>query len=253
MKKIDTVGLIKYNKFGSKMTIIKYRNANDIDILFEEYNWITKHSSYNNFKNGLIKCPYDKSIYGLGYIGEGKYKSRKDGKMTKCYSEWIGMMQRCYDSVSLEKNSTYKDCEVEEYFFNFQNFGKWFEKNYYECNEEQMHLDKDILVKGNKVYSPDTCIFVPQTINKLFVKCDKARGSLPIGIYYDKERDKYTAGCHFNGKRKFLGRFDTPEEAFAIYKQFKENTIKQIADEYKDLIPEKLYNAMYKYEVEIND
>ena len=116
-----------------------------------------------------------------------------------------------------------------------------------------MNLDKDILIKGNKVYGPDTCIFVPQDINKLFTKRNNNRGNYPIGVSYNKQQKKYKSYCNTNSKQNFLGYYDTPEEAFTIYKQFKENYIKQVADEYKNHIPEKLYNAMYEYEVEIDD
>ena len=123
-----------------------------------------------------------------------------------------------------------------------------------------MHLDKDILCKGNKIYSPETCIFVPNNINILFVKRDKMRGEYPIGVNYHKQHKKLYVSCGIinkdnKHKQKFLGLFplDKPFQAFYTYKQFKENYIKQVADEYRDLIPQKLYEAMYSYEVEIND
>ena len=76
------------------------------------------------------------------------------------------------------------DCSVYEGWHNFQNFAKWYEDNYYEIEEEQMHLDKDILVKGNKVYSPDTCVFVPETINGLFVKSNAITFFTRITSFY---------------------------------------------------------------------
>ena len=120
-----------------------------------------------------------------------------------------------------------------------------------------MCLDKDILFKGNKIYSPDTCVFVPNRINNLFTKRQNDRGEYPIGVYYHKS--KFNPQCSiyadFNKKykQKHLGTFDTPEEAFHKYKKFKEQYIKEVAEEYKDLIPTKLYEAMCKYVVEIND
>ena len=122
-----------------------------------------------------------------------------------------------------------------------------------------MHLDKDILYKGNKIYSPENCCFIPYRINLLFTKSDKTRGEYPIGITYDKRSDKIMVQCntHENNKSKkvHLGSFplNRPFQAFYAYKTFKENYIKQVADEYKNLIPKKLYEALYKYKVEIND
>jgi hypothetical protein len=110
-----------------------------------------------------------------------------------------------------------------------------------------MAIDKDILIKGNKIYSPETCIFVSRKINSLFVKCNKSRGQSPIGVC--KHGKKYYVRCSSMG----IGSFKTIEEAFNAYKQYKEDYIKQVADEYKNKIPKKLYDALYKYEVEITD
>lgn len=250
---MNRIGEINYNNFGSKMKIIEYRNAKDIDIYFEEYNWTFKHSRYDHFKNGSIICPYEKRFRGVGYLGEGKYKFRENNKETKCYHEWMRMLERGYSKLWKEKYQTYKDCYVCEEWLNFQNFAEWYEENYYEIKNEKMCLDKDILYKRNKIYSPKTCVFVPQRINKIFTKADIKRGKYPIGVYEHKN-GKYISQCEFNnGKKRYLGCYSTIEEAFNVYKIEKESYIKQIANEYKSYIPEKLYDAMYKYEVEIND
>ena len=137
---------------------------------------------------------------------------------------------------------------------NFQNFAKWVEDNYYECNGEKMCIDKDILVKGNKIYSPSTCIFVPKSINSLFISGKTTRGGLPIGVSISKSTGKFRASCgNSHNESIYLGCYNTPQEAFNVYKNFKEMVVKQIADEYKPYIPKKLYDAMYNYEVEITD
>ena len=169
------------------------------------------------------------------------------------------MLERCYDPKLHEKESTYKGCTVEDYLLNFQHMCEWLEINYYEVPGERMHLDKDILCKGNKVYSREICIFVPQRINKLFTKSDKSRGDYPIGLYPRKKDNVLVVKCSIieNGEKnkKYLGRFPLHqvEEAFLTYKRFKENYIKQVADEYKNSIPDKVYQALYNYEVEITD
>ena len=121
-----------------------------------------------------------------------------------------------------------------------------------------MELDKDILVKGNKIYSPETCIYMPQTINTLFVKKDRNRGKLAIGTTRRKN-GKYMAQCNLinpetgKSKLKNLGYYNTELEAFKVYKYYKEKNIKEVADYFKKEIPSELYNAMYRYEVEITD
>ena len=167
------------------------------------------------------------------------------------------MIQRCYDLKYQKKEPTYKNCTVEDYLLNFQHMGEWINENYYEVPGEKMHLDKDILCKGNKTYSRDTCIFVPQRINKLFTKRDNDRGDCPIGVS-DLPSGNYQAYCNDGyGKSIYLGSYSSKQETFQVYKQYKEKLIKEVIDSYEGVIPEPFYSrlreAMYNYEVEIDD
>ena len=255
--KIDKTGEIGHNTFGSKMVIKEYRKYSDIDIYFPEYNWTFKHVQYNKFKNGNIKCPYEPRYYGVGYLGEGKYITTENGKLKREFVIWYSMLKRCYDPKVREKRPTYKGCKVEDYLLNFQHMGEWIDENYYEVPGERMHLDKDILHKGNKVYSRETCIFVPQRINNLFTKRDNARGDSPIGVY-PLPLGNYKAYCKNGyGKLDYLGTYNSEEEAFQVYKNYKEKVIKEVIDSYEGIIPEPFYSklrmAMYNYKVEIDD
>lgn len=256
--KIDKTGEESINNFGSKIVIVNYRKYSDIDVYFPEYNWTFKNAHYSSFKKGNVKCPYEQRYYEIGYFGEGKYKVSENGKTTRYFNAWYNMLKRCYSEKYYNKNLTYTNCEVDEDWLNFQNFAKWYKENYYEIEGEQMELDKDILCKHNKIYSPETCIFVPHGINALFTKSDKTRGDSCIGTYHRKNY-KYQAYCRMinpktgKSKREHLGFYNTQEKAFEIYKYYKERNIKDVADYYKDVIPQKLYNALYEYEVEIND
>ena len=253
------IGEENYNNLGSKMVIKEYRTATDMDVYFPKYDWIFKGARYSNFKIGKISCPYEPSVLNKGYFGEGKYSSRdENGCKTKCYNKWRGMLQRCYDDKYQEKHPSYKGCQVEDCLLNFQNFGEWFDENYYEIEDETMCLDKDILNKGNKIYSKDNCIFVPNDINVLFTKSDKIRGDCPIGVTYRKRYNIYEVYCNRGHKQNvYLGRYNTPEEAFQVYKSYKEKVIKDTIDSYEGIIPEphcsKLKEAMYNYKVEITD
>ena len=257
MRKIDRIGEERVNNFGSKMIIKEYRGAKDIDVHFPEYKWTAKHVQYDNFKKGSIKCPYEPRIYGVGYIGEGKYKAFENGKHTDEYNIWYDVLMRCYDPRCQERYPTYKGCEIENYLLNFQHMGEWIDRNYYEVPGEQMHLDKDILCKGNKIYSRETCIFVPQKINSLFVKSDKSRGKDPIGVTELPSGNYVAQCCDGNGKIINLGTYSNKEEAFQVYKEHKEKNIKETIDSYKGKIPEPFYSrlktAMYNYKVEIDD
>lgn len=251
MKLENRKGEKAYNNFGSIMIIHEYRNNKDIDIYFPEYNWIYKNNRYVNFKRGTVSCPYEPRVYSKGYIGEGSYSSRDINGKLRIYDTWNNMLQRCYDEDHRYKNKSYHDCYVCDEWLNYQNFAEWYENNYYEINDELMHIDKDILIKNNKMYSPETCIFVPQRINNLFTN-NKSNRNIYLGVYRCSNT-LYKSTCNVICGQKHLGYFKTPEEAFVAYKEFKENLIKQVADEYKGLIPDILYDAMYNYEVEITD
>jgi hypothetical protein len=253
--KIERVGIKGKNSFDSIMEIVQYNNNRDLLVKFEKGN--TVHSNWRAFCKGEIRNPYDKSVYKMGFLGEGEYKTQINRKQTPQYKSWSSMLYRCYNSKYHEKQPTYIGCTVSEEWLNYQNFAKWYDQNYYEFDDETMHLEKDILIKGNKVYSPETSLFVPQFINNIFVKSNSTRGDLPIGVTLNKRNNKCISQLiqTINGvkTKSVLGTCLSKEDAFYLYKKHKENYIKQIAEEFKDKIPEKLYDAMLRYEVEITD
>lgn len=249
---LERIGQIRENRFGSIMKVVEYIRAGDIVVEFERGNRV--HTTWSSFNKGEVRNPYDRSVFGIGYIGIGKYKPNVEGRQTLSYSVWTGMMERCYSSNKSSRYPTYSDCKVTEEWHNFQNFASWFEENYYKVGNEKMELDKDIKSKGNKLYCPKLCMFVPKKINLLFVKKDAKRGNLPIGVCYYKRDKNYQADCKdHNSKATHLGRFKTPLEAFEAYKFFKECVIKKVANQYKNKIPQDLYDSLIKYQVEITD
>lgn len=257
-KFIDRTGERFITNEGYEIVIIDYKGTTNITIQFQdEHKIILEHKTYQNCKNGNVKNPYHPSVYGVGFIGVGKYSASENGEPTDAYKDWHRIMTSGYRAKEKERYPTYKDVIVNLEIHNFQNFAEWRDNNYYEIEGEQMELDKDILVKGNKEYRFDRMIYVPHRINSLFIKSDAVRGNYPIGVCYDKVSGKYIAQCSItknNRKRRiYLGYYNTPEEAFLVYKEFKEAYIKEVADEYKERIPDRLYKAMYAWEVEIDD
>lgn len=243
----DRVGEEADSKFG-KAKILEYFNNNNITIQFED-GTIVKETRYSHFKEGKVRNPNKPTFYNKGYLGQGAYKTHQDGIETYAYSTWSRMIRRGYSELESDKNPTYKDVYVCDEWHNFQNFAKWHEENY----TEGFSLDKDVLIKGNKVYSPETCCFIPQDVNMLLVKANSIRGKYPIGVNYSKINKKYIASYNVDNKKIYIGSFDTPEEAFQAYKIKKEEHIKNIAEKYKGLISERVYQALKNYTVEITD
>ena len=259
-KSINKTGEVNYNSHGLKMWIKEYRNSQDIDIEFED-GYIALNKNYGNFKRGKILNPNRASVLGVGIKGDistmNKLSDNGKYERDKSYKAWHAMLVRCYDKNFKSNFVTYECCKVCDEWLYYPNFKKWYDENYYEIEGKIMCLDKDILVKNNKIYSPETCIFVPNDINVLFVRRETKRGKYPIGV--SRMNNKYYININytFNGfKSKYNYEnimFDTPEKAFYAYKEAKEEYIRYIADQYKDLIPDKLYEAMYNWKVEITD
>jgi hypothetical protein len=162
------------------------------------------------------------------------------------------ILRRLFKDNSIQKNSSYTDSTISDDWLDFNSFHSW-AVNQVGHQYKDWHIDKDILVKGNKHYSSETCCFVPLRVNILFTTRASKRGAFPIGVHQDSQSSKYIAACRDGSKRVMLGRYSSPEEAFKVYKAFKENVIKSVAEEYKSIIDPKVYDAMISYEVEITD
>lgn len=188
-----------------------------------------------------------KLVAGVGY-NDGTYPSVK----VKEHALWRSMLARCYKEENLIKKPAYRGCSVSENFKNYTYFYEWCNKQI-GFNTKGWSLDKDLLFKGNKLYSEDTCVFVPMEINNVIVKADSLRGDYPIGVFYDKERQKFQTRMWVNNKPKFLGRYETVDEAFQTYKTNKEKHIKGMAETWKDVIDFRAYEALVNYKVEITD
>lgn len=256
------IGEVFTNKYNENYTIIEYENASNVKIKFDN-GYILNKTTYDSVKLKRCANPYTKTVHNIGYIGEGEYSPmyiNGDGKYrnTNQYAIWNGMLNRCYNPKYHEKKPTYIRCTVCEEWLNFQVFSKWYDENYYQIENEVMQIDKDIICKGNKIYSPNTCCFVTIKINSMFTKCDKARGQEYIGVTKKNNKFEMKLSMSINNDRKRIIEcgFNTSLEAHLAYKQAKEEYIQQIANEYKSKyiqFPERLYNAMMLYQVEITD
>lgn len=186
----------------------------------------------------------DKLLYGVG-LNDYDSKINVNGKILKFYKVWQSMLSRCYDFKCHSRYPAYIGCSVCKEWHSLTAFKKWFDENYIEGYE----LDKDILVEGNRIYSPETCCFVPKEINRLFENRSKRLyydKQLPIGIQFDKYRGKYLAEITINGKRKYVGRFNTINEAYECREIEKRYLISKFIEEYyrSNKITKKVYEAI---------
>lgn len=237
----NRLGEVRKNKFGTEMKIIAYRRYDDIDVQFlDKDGYIFKHQIYANFKSGGIKNPYDRCIFGIGYLGEGDAQQK-----TQVGYCWRGMLERCYcDRMKKIHPAYYGISTVCEKWLNFQVFAKWYNENVYQVGTERMHLDKDILFEGNKIYSPDTCLIVPQSINEIFHSSGKKKkdADLPYTIIR-AARGRFAVS--YRGKA--LGVYDTVEEASNVYLKSKRDYIRQKVESMKNELPDKVKEALLSW------
>ena len=191
-------------------------------------------------------------IQGIG-INDFDAKVTENRKNLKEYRLWTSMLQRCYSPNIHEKRVHYADCMVSENFKSYSYFYEWCQKQI-GFDKDNYQLDKDIMIRGNKLYSEDTCCFVPRDINVLFTNRKALRGKYLIGASLQKRTGRFQASCKDGtGKLKYLGIFPTQEQAFEAYKAFKESIVKRLANEYNGLIDDRVYHALMNYTVEITD
>ena len=237
------------NRCG-KCTIIEYRKSCDITVKFHNPDCTVKCSLFD-LQKGEVLNPLYPLVQGEGYRGI-REPLIKDAYL---YNIWAVMLQRGFCKLTKEKFPTYRDATVCKEWLDFQVFAEWC-YNQKGCKSvdklgNKFQLDKDILVKDNKTYSPDTCCFVPKYINTLLTKSKRGRGS-PVGVYPNRNGTFTTKLLTFN-KRVYLGTFTTSDEAFSVYKKFKELHIKDTANIWKDRIDLKTYESLINWEVLITD
>ena len=162
-----------------------------------------------------------------------EYRGRTEGKQNiellwACpfYNRWKGLIERCYSQRYQKKNPTYVGCTVHEDWKYFSNFKSWMQTQDWEGKQ----LDKDILVRGNKVYGPTTCVFVTQELNKFFKGAYKKEGATLQGAYFRKDNSKYQVCCkQLDGTNKYLGQYDTEEEANCVWIEARKKLFQELA------------------------
>ena len=247
----DCVGKVCKSKSSGDFKVLKYNNAKEVEIQFLKTGFETTVQLVH-IKSGNVKDPYLPSVCGVGILG-AKYQITINGILTKEYTLWCSMLKRCYSNAYKKRQPTYEGCEVSNNFKSYEYFYEWCNKQV-GFNNKDWQLDKDLLTKGNKVYNENVCVFLPQEINLMPIKCTASRGKYLIGVSWSKTNKAFVAQVRKNkGKSEHLGCFKTEIEAFNAYKEAKESFIKEQAEKWKSQIDIRAYNALMNYQVEITD
>lgn len=184
-------------------------------------------------------------LFGVGFVGEGFYKARYLKKYTTEYETWYAMIRRCYSLMHLERAPSYEGCKVDERWFNFQVFAQWYcEQKMY--GQKGWELDKDIITKGNKIYSPETCCLLPKKINSMIAIDRVSNGRYPVGVsssYANKNPFRVKAAG------AYVGHYSNLEDAVRSYKTAKELSVKQAALQFKDDLDVRVFDALMLWAV----
>ena len=252
LKKAEYEGKIYPTNSYGDVVVLEYSNVRDVTIKFLNTGNVRKTAT-SELKKGEIRDNEAFPVYVVG-IMDVPNELRRGQPNPREYSIWNGIRQRCYNENNRDKLMSYKDVEMSENFKIYSYFKEWCHKQI-GFNEEGWQLDKDILSKGVKLYSEDTCCFVPAEITTLILKADRIRGNYPMGEspHTSKVHKRFSARVSKNGKYKRFGSYLTPEEAFVVYKREKEKHIKEVANKWKDQIDPRVYEALMNWEVSIDD
>lgn len=230
---------------GGSITVLEKRSRYEILIKHNDEHGHEMWTRQDAIEKGMVKNPFYPDVQGVGYIGVGKYVASKDYKVTEEYNRWVSMMQRGYSGDFKIKNPTYKDCTVCEEWSNFQVYAEWHtsQKGY----GKGFDLDKDILIEGNKHYSPETCCLVPAQINRAFTEQTNKRSGLPKGVRKNISGNYSVAVCS-EGKQEYVGTFKAIEEASKAYSKAKNVKCKELALRYKEDLDERVFLALMSRE-----
>ena len=185
-----------------------------------------------------MKSRRAKKVHGVG-VNDADYTVRPIvfGKQVVCpfYETWTHMLKRCYDPKYHAKRPTYIGCSVAPEWYSFMAFRAWMIERDWVGRE----LDKDLLIPGNKVYGPHTCVFIPHMLNSFMCDSAAARGEWPIGVGWNKKNGKFRARCRnpFSGKQEYLGYFTCPDAAHEAWRARKHELSLQLAAEQTDPRP----------------
>ena len=181
------------------------------------------------------------TVQGKGYLGSGKHKVKIAGNMTKPYRAWGNMLERCYSELMHKQCPTYSDATVCPDWLNYQTFAEWF-INAPNSTEKGFQLDKDLIIPGNREYSPHACSFVPQVISGLLRGHKRNLTGLPIGV--QAAGDSYRSQISINGTLKRLGTFSTVSEAHSAYCTAKRLHVQNCAEDYEHVLDPMVYSYL---------
>lgn len=221
---------------GCRVIVVKINNSKSIDVMFDDEHRHIANVQLRNLRSKSVKNPYLPDVFDVGYIGVGKYLSKKNGERTEAYARWVNMLGVCYNTHRNPKSASYMGCFVNPVWHNFQNFAEWYETH--PSKGKGYELDKDIIKENNREFSPDHCLLVPKEINILFKKDYTKTSNLPKGV--NAVRERFRASAY----GKHIGYFDTADEAHEAFNKKRKQMIIKTALEWQDQLDQRAFDVI---------
>lgn len=231
-----------HNTSGGLCKIIKYNKAHDVVVEFE--NGYVGSFQLRKILNGNVRNPYHENFK---LVGVGVCDISTKG-LERLHNVWSGVVYRTTGRV---ETTTYKDAKICDSWLVFSNFVKDLEGmvGFKHGNDFDWHLDKDLLIKGNKLYSKETCCLVPREVNNLLINSKKDCSISKQGVHWSNSKNRFVAQLSTSEGRKFLGHFKDEQSAYDAYKKAKESHVKLVANKYKGVIDHRVYENLMSWEL----
>lgn len=234
-------GTIFQTKNSGPCTLLYHIKGRDCVVEFPS--GFTRQVEYRNLEKGAVKDPFYPTVHGKGYTGIGPYRISKGKVVERAYIKWANILSRCY--IRRPITAPWEDVEVCDEWLNYQNFARWYEGNF-KYYMDGWEIDKDLIDKNSKIYSPDTCVFLPKEINGALIS--NVRGSTYTGATFRPLTNNWVAAVWHEDGFKTSNVFNTEQEALDFQKSSKEFKVRKLADKWKDLLSDKAYQALQSWE-----
>lgn len=247
VKGVEPGMIFPTNGYGDVL-VMEVKNAFEVRVIFMEYPYETVvHAS--NIRNGGIKNKMRPSVHGIGFIGVGPYRAWDGKKCTRAYSVWVDMLDRVYTPENELIAAWYKDTSVHSDWHNFQVFAEWYYRqiNRFGSVPFRWNIDKDLMIPGNRVYSAETCVVVPASINMLMTDHSAGRGVYPMGVTSQTNGKSFKVVMTAYGQNKYLGTYSTIADAQLAYWNYKFEVIRNTTLANWQYLPEKLAIRLYNF------
>lgn len=240
-RKENMEGAIFTTISGGDCRIIQYINNSKVIVKFLDMYGSESQVTLQSLRKGLVRNPYAPNLYNVGFLGVGTYAMTINGKPTCAHKAWSGVIERCYSTRLRHSRPCYSDVTISGDWHNFQNFAKWFYSQ--RGAELGWEIDKDLLVTGNKHYSPETCILLPRRLNTAIIHVGSNENVLGYSYHPVSKLYSTMVSTPAGGRNIY---FKTKDECVKYYYKSKSEQLSSLANEWREELDPKAFDSFIR-------